>query len=252
MDVVSRDCDGIMAISLMHKISKYRALIVGMYVPPENSIYGDNADMFFDYVTNILYENTEYDLTLLCGDMNSRIGKGLDYIENIDNLPDRVVIDDTPNNHGQPFIDFMLENKLAVVNGRICPLNDNWTCVSTKGKSVVDYFVIAQENIENVVDFKVHTVSELLELYGLNRGVVGRVSDHSILSCSVIMHPTHCMYATLETDNTHSNATQTPHDNELQTEQQTPPTMPSRFKVKKVPNEFLNNSDNAKLCIQYR
>ncbi len=160
--------------------------------------------------------------------MNSRIGKCSAYIENIDNLPDRVILDDTPNNHGHSFIDYMLKNKLAVINGRICPLNNNWTCISIKGKSVVDYFVTPQKNIDNVTDFRVHTVSELPESYGLNRGVTGRVSDHAILSCSVIMHPTHCLYATpgVDTDPTIKTCNSQP-----QTQQQSPPTMPSRFKI---------------------
>ena len=103
---------------------------------------------------NLLYENNTYDITILCGDINSRINNHNDFIENVDELPQRIAIDETISNHGHSFIDFLLEGRLAVVNGRICPLNDNFTCILTHGKSVVDYFVVAQENLANVTDFK--------------------------------------------------------------------------------------------------
>ncbi len=57
VDILNKDCDGIMAMSLVHKLSNCRTLVIGLYVPPENSIYGDNADVFYDNVMNMLYEN---------------------------------------------------------------------------------------------------------------------------------------------------------------------------------------------------
>ena len=52
----------------------------------------------------------------------SRIGKVLDFVPEIDNLPERVVIDEIHNQNGTIMCDFLLENKLAVVNGRVCQL----------------------------------------------------------------------------------------------------------------------------------
>ena len=113
--------------------------------------------------------------------MNSKVGKNKDFIENLDDLSEQVVIDDTVNNHGNSFCDFLVEGKLAIINRRICPQNDNFTCVPIKGRSVMDYFVVSQENIEYVSHFSVLTVNEALELVGHNRGVEGRISDHSVL-----------------------------------------------------------------------
>lgn len=38
--------------------------------------------------------------------------------------------------------------KLCIVNGRICPLNDNYTYVSVKGKAVVDYILAPYECLQ--------------------------------------------------------------------------------------------------------
>ena len=78
-------------------------------------------------------------------------------------------------------IDFLLEGKLCVVNGRICPLNDSFTCVSHKGKSVVDFVVTAHENLDQVEYFKVLPVTDALTSMNLQTDAVGRVSDHALL-----------------------------------------------------------------------
>ena len=40
------------------------------------------------------------------------------------------------------FIEFLNDAKLCCLNGRICNDNDNFTSVSRKGRSVVDYICI--------------------------------------------------------------------------------------------------------------
>ena len=73
-------------------------------------------------------------IIVLCGDFNSRIGRPTeaDFIQDDDDLPNRVVIDEISNMHGTAFCDFLLENRLAVVNSCLCPQKDNFTCISTK------------------------------------------------------------------------------------------------------------------------
>ncbi len=44
--------------------------------------------------------------------------------------------------HGEPHIDFMQDAKLCVLNGRLNPEIDNYTCISPRGAaSVVDYII---------------------------------------------------------------------------------------------------------------
>ncbi len=187
VDVIENQADGIIALGISNKKSHFSTLIIGLYVPPENSVIGEKIDSFLENVTNMLYEHNDYDMTIVCGDFNSRLGKELDYIPEIDVLPLRVIIDEVHDQNGITMCDFLLENKLAVVNGRVCPLKDNFTCINTRGRSVIDYFVVAQENMENVTDFEVRRVTDIINMLSIHELVGGRMSDHSIVLCEVKM-----------------------------------------------------------------
>ena len=108
----------------------YCAIIVGVYIPPENTVYGRQGGSFFENLTNILYENANYDCTFLMGVFNSRVACMSDFVENVDNIPNRACLDETDNSHGNLLIDFLLECKMCILNDRICPLNDSYTCLS--------------------------------------------------------------------------------------------------------------------------
>ncbi len=45
---------------------------------------------------------------------------------------------------------------MCVINGRVCPENDNFTRVHTTGSSVVDYMCTFHDNIDNCKYFKVY------------------------------------------------------------------------------------------------
>ena len=44
---------------------------------------------------------------------------------------------------------------MCLINGRIRPLDDNYTSVSIKGKAVVGYVMVAQNCSEKCISFKV-------------------------------------------------------------------------------------------------
>ena len=143
----------------------------------------------FDNITNVLYENM-FDLIVLYGDFNSRVHKEQDNIDGVNTVPQRVVIDDVVNNHDSSLCDFITACKLDIANGRLCPLNDNFTRISTKGKSFIAFVIISQENIDNLQNFEIIPVSTMLESLSLQQGVSGRMSDHSILRCEIMMYQT--------------------------------------------------------------
>ena len=49
----------------------------------------------------------------ICGDINARVGNMLDYIENIDDIQLRNILDTSKNNHGHALIDFAHESKFC-------------------------------------------------------------------------------------------------------------------------------------------
>ena len=82
-----------------------------------------------------MYSNFEADMIFIVGDMNGRIGqKSETYSE--DNIRPRTVLDTQSNSQGSAFIDCVSDLRFCVLNGRF--ENDNFTCISHKGKSGVD------------------------------------------------------------------------------------------------------------------
>lgn len=75
----------------------------------------------------------------------------------------RELIDVTENHYGNILVDFLVDSNFCMVNGRVGN-NDNFTCVSKKGRSVVDYVLIPHENLHSVSDFKVNLISDLINV----------------------------------------------------------------------------------------
>ena len=146
--------------------------------------------MFAYLSTQIYIEYEDADVVLVCGDLNARIGNLCDCIVNVDHeLPQRKVLDVTKNSQGEEFVDFLQEMAMCVLNGR--SENDNYTCISTKGSSVVDYIAVLQDQYYLFCDFKVDTVSDLINRFSLYELLsdVSRAPDHSIVSVNVKLSP---------------------------------------------------------------
>ena len=86
----------------------------------------------------------------------------------IDDIPIRESIDPMKNNHGDSFIEFLMECKMCITNGRITPEHDGFTSISTRGKAVVDYIAISQENISNCLKCEVRNATSLIEELNLH------------------------------------------------------------------------------------
>ena len=77
----------------------------------------------------------------------------------------------------------MKDCKFCTLNGRITTQFDNFTCVSGKGKSVVDYISVPHECIDYCYEFKVHTMGDIMQkhkLYDLLSDQC-KAPDHSLL-----------------------------------------------------------------------
>ena len=113
----------------------------------------------------------------ICGDFNARCGDIQDFIEGVDNVQKRHVIDDVSNRNGDLPIEFLVDCNMCMLNGRTG--SHDFTNISSKGKSVVDYVLTPYEQICDVVDFRVHAMSDVvtrLDLLGYES-----VPDHSFL-----------------------------------------------------------------------
>ncbi len=106
--------------------------------------------------------------------MDVRIGNLSDVMKGIDSLPNTNVLDKTIHGHGEALIAFMQEGKLCSLNSRLSPENNNFTCISPKALSIVDYIIVPHD-----VFHKCKAVDMCnLEFYIGNRC---KLHDHSLL-----------------------------------------------------------------------
>ena len=102
------------------------------------------------------------------------------FFEGIDFLPERNVIDFTKNSYGEYLCKFLIDSNGCILNGRHW-INNGVTFVSTRGRSVVDYFIVPYEHLENFNKFQVYRPADL---YNISSGFESRlIPDHSVIVC---------------------------------------------------------------------
>ncbi len=179
--------DGILSLILTNKSTERQISVTVCYLPPDRSQYGRDTQAFFDHLLQIAYSASDCDLIVMGGDFNSRVGKHLDYIPDVDSICGRRPLDETTNSHGEAFIEYLKESKQCIVNGRITPHLDNFTSISGRGKAVVDYLIVNHNQIEDVIKCQVLPVRTLCEK--LQYKPSGKLPDHSIVLAEMQYYP---------------------------------------------------------------
>ena len=167
------------------KVSKRRIVLFSCYLPPHNSTRGRDASLFFGHLLSKVYLHWDADLTLICGDLNSRVGDKDDVVSDIDAVETREPIDvhAKPNQHGLEFPEILNEAKMCMLNGRGDRHKDNSTCINTHCKSVVDFMCVPHDCLSYCSNFEVNTSRELISINNLE-GCVGdakHIPDHPML-----------------------------------------------------------------------
>ena len=70
---------------------------------------------------------------------------------------------------------------MCVLNGRLNPIRDSFTSISHRGKAVVNYIAVQNDQFCHYDDFQVLTASEMLRKFNLIDQGITRISDHSLL-----------------------------------------------------------------------
>lgn len=181
--VIDKIYDGILGIKFKNRISDFEFIVFACYLPPECSNRGRDAQGFYTHLLTQIYLNSDSDALFVLGDLNSRIGKLNDILQDIDNIPNRIYIDNTVNQHGHELINFLNEANFCVLNGRFP--DDNFTCISRKGKFVVDYICVPIDVFRMITNFKVATVHNIVEEFKLHKliGEKSKLPDHSAITC---------------------------------------------------------------------
>ena len=143
--------------------------MVNCYIRPANSssktISFNGTDQLRD-LQELIGTLSGKGKVVLCGDFNSRIGNDLDYIDHDDRhdgtsyipLPDNIMLpiltkrdtnDLISNSHKRPFLEMVINNGLAILNGRTTgDIHGNVTCIRPTGSSLIDYFITSHELID--------------------------------------------------------------------------------------------------------
>jgi hypothetical protein len=199
---VDRSIEGVIQISLRHKHAETKILLFGCYVPPEHSTRGRLSHEVFSYLSTNIYQNVvDADCIIVCGDFNARIGNLTDCIAEVDvDICTRNVLDDVKNSQGEEFIEFLQEMNMCVLNGRFS--NDNFTCISSRGKSVVDYLCVLQDQFNLFNDFRVHSVTDMIDKCAIMELIsdLSRPPDHSIIIVSVHLSPGDALCPGIDSD----------------------------------------------------
>lgn len=181
------DVEGVLRAEITDKISDYTVVVYQIYLPPQGTKYGREGHRVFHLLLEEVFGQVcqEADAVYMCGDINARLGKEQE-ASLIDDVPDRQILDTTSmSGHGRSLMDFLNDAKFCVVNGRIG--RDNYTCMSKKGQSVVDYFFVSHENLKTINNFDVLPCQSIAVQENLHEliqdGAV--VPDHSLLALEV-------------------------------------------------------------------
>ena len=99
--------------------------------------------------------------------------------DNTGSLPPRKGLDTSVNSHGRQLIDFLRDTDMVTLNGRFAQDKDNFTVLSTTGRSVVDYAMVQSAYFDRFDGFEVATVLNLTE--DLPVDIASSTPDHSLL-----------------------------------------------------------------------
>ncbi|CAC5360420.1 unnamed protein product [Mytilus coruscus] len=119
----------------------------------------------------------------ICGDFNSRCRDAQDFIEGVDNVivEIREIVDIISNRNGDLLIEFLIDCNMCMVNGQIG--SQDFTHIKCTGKSVVDYVLTPHEQLNDIINFKVNIMSDLVTELSLVR--YESIPDHSLLEWGI-------------------------------------------------------------------
>ena len=176
-----------MGIQLTDINTEFKLVLYACYLPPENSPWGYDPNSFFVHLLSSLYFHC--DAVLFCGDFNGRVGKAVDIVSGLDeDIPPRIYLDDVKRSHGDVLLEFIKDGRLAILNGRINPTADNFTCVSHRGRSVVDYMLLPHNCLKFCLDFKVELMSDIIDVALCTELLSNtcKIPDHSLLTVKMV------------------------------------------------------------------
>ena len=181
--MVDKSQNGIIGIELKSKLTAKCILVCSCYLPPEGSPWADTSS-FYGHLISQSYLNSYADNVFVAGDFNVRNGNRLDFIERMDLHNKCHVLDKTINSYCDSFLEFIKDIKMCIVNGRVTPEFDNFTCFNRNGCSIVDYIITDYDSLNKCKKCKVFSVNEIINENNKLESMISsscKVPDHSVI-----------------------------------------------------------------------
>ena len=233
-EILNDSVEGILWIKFTARHTAHVFTIDVCYLPPGNSSRHVDSQCFYEDLLSHVYMYQKLGPFIIMDDFNSRCVDAQDYIEGVDSIGDRDIVDRTVNDHSEQSIQFLISAICCMLNGRKSLVND-YTCISGKGLSVVDYVVVPHEHLDWYSDFTVHRSRALFNDAGCVSNIDPSrvISDHSCLSWLMLL-PT----MQIGSSSTHG-------DNQ-------PGTIFTKFDLSAIPVGFMDNDSchSAVHCVR--
>ena len=152
--ILDSSIEGSLWVQLSHRTSADKWNVCVVYLPPHGTSREVDAAAFFEDLHAQIFSYQNEGKFAIMGDFNSRIGDSSDFIEGVDNVIEREVLDQRHNAYSDLFSDFLISSNCIILNGRSNLVND-YTCISTRGLSVVDYMVVPHHTFDLFSDSEV-------------------------------------------------------------------------------------------------
>ena len=219
VSILEQDYEGIFWVQL-ESIETGRLLLVCVcYLPPKDSTKSVDGLAFFDKLLCDIYKFQNLGQIVIGGDFNARCGSRSDYIEGVDKIPSRNVIDEYENCYGDYILNFLVDVNFCMLNGRIG--SNNYTSISHRGKAVVDYIIVPHTQMVDHTAFEVIKVTDLASDLGLPLPAnLTQLPDHSLLRTTINLG--------FEVDRPSNQTTQQHHD--------------VKYKVDQLPGDFMSHT----------
>ena len=176
------DCDveDVLWVKLSNVASGVDMVLAVCYIPPISSGREVCLEERWQCLSEQVSKYASLGTVLLCGDFNARCG----CVEEVEGLGDRQSEDQVINEQGRALLDFTRSLGLCVANGRAG--SGDFTCISSKGCSVVDYCLLFKDDLGVVLNFKVVTMTEFVDAFHADC-IVERIPDHSALVWDLVL-----------------------------------------------------------------
>ena len=173
INVVEKSDFGIIWIKIKNSILPFNedAFFCYVYVrDPKSQVLRHEEFDYFEILEQQIAKYKTLGKVFITGDMNSRTGQytdstdflifdrylnaGLNNNENFD-IPSRSNKDTVIDNNGRRLLDMCKSTGLLIGNGRLCADQDigEFTCITPRGRSVVDYFLLSYSDFDCISEF---------------------------------------------------------------------------------------------------